>query len=231
MILSTTLPRASNRRRTNATRAQNSSQGVRALPRGEFFPRVKRSAPSHPHSPAGSGPPWPPRKAPALVVPPPSQPPTPGRAGGLTFVAGGPGLVAVVAGDTEDPLLDGGEPHGSAGEVLHGARPLQVFFDGLVHHQVLQLPQLRADVGQPPGADIGGAPHTAGGRERGVSGDGGVLGVGGVGGVGSAAAGAAALRRPEAKLAAGPPPAAPGATNFPRRPPPERPPGAGDAAG
>lgn len=42
-----------------------------------------------------------------------------GGGGGLTFVARCPGLVAVVAGDAQDPLLDGREPHGPAGEVLH----------------------------------------------------------------------------------------------------------------
>lgn len=76
------------------------------------------------------------------------------RARGLTFVAGCPGLVAVVAGDAQDPLLDGREPRGPAGEVLHRARPFQVLLDGLVHHQVLELTELRADVGQSPRADV-----------------------------------------------------------------------------
>lgn len=119
-----------------------------------FAPAVKGSAPRT-HIPAPT---------PPVLATPHARP-----CRGLTFVAGGPGLVAVVAGDAEDALLDGGEPHGRAGEVFHGAGPLQVLFNGLVHHQVLELPQLRADVGQPPGADIGGAPHAAAGRERGVS--------------------------------------------------------------
>lgn len=72
----------------------------------------------------------------------------------LTFVARRPGLVTVVAGDTQDPLLDGREPRGPAGEVLHRARPFQVLFDRFVHHQVLELPELGTDVGQSPGADI-----------------------------------------------------------------------------
>lgn len=165
---------ASNCLRNNATGAQNPLQRVEALPRGEFFPRVKRPTPrAHNYQPlwaAGTAPPPPqsPGTCPLLAAPHAQL------CRRLTFVAGGPGLVAVVAGDTEDPLLDRGEPHGSAGEVLHRAGPLQVLFDGLIHHQVLQLPQLRADVGEPPGADIGRAPHAAGGRERGVS-DGGPL--------------------------------------------------------
>ena len=73
---------------------------------------------------------------------------------GLTFVARRPGLVAVVAGDAQDPLLDGREPHGPAGEVLHRARPFQILLNRLVHHQVFELPELGADVGQSPGADV-----------------------------------------------------------------------------
>lgn len=73
---------------------------------------------------------------------------------GLTFVARRPGLVAVVAGDAQDPLLDGREPRGPASEVLHRARPFQVLLDRLVHHQVLELPELGTDVRQSPGTDV-----------------------------------------------------------------------------
>ena len=38
----------------------------------------------------------------------------------MTFVARRPGLVAVVAGDAQDPLLDGREPHGPAGALMLG---------------------------------------------------------------------------------------------------------------
>lgn len=64
-----------------------------------------------------------------------------GREGGgcLTFVARRPGLVAVVAGDAQNPL-DGREPHGPAGEVLHRARPFQILLNRLVHHQVFEPP-------------------------------------------------------------------------------------------
>lgn len=74
--------------------------------------------------------------------------------GGLTFVARRPGLVAIVACDAQDPFLNGRESHWPASEVLHGARPFQILLDGLVHHQELKLPELRADVGQSPRADV-----------------------------------------------------------------------------
>lgn len=73
---------------------------------------------------------------------------------GLTFVARCPGLVAIVAGDSQDPLLDGREPHGPARKVLHRARPFQILLNRLVHHQVFELPELGADVRQSPGADV-----------------------------------------------------------------------------
>lgn len=74
--------------------------------------------------------------------------------GSLTFVARRPGLVAIVACDAQDPFLDGRESHWPASEVLHGSRPFQILLDRLVHHQVLKLPELRADVGQSPRADV-----------------------------------------------------------------------------
>lgn len=74
--------------------------------------------------------------------------------GGLTFVAGCPGLVAIVACDAQDALLDGCESHRSTGEVLHRAGPFQILLDSLVYDQVLELPELRADVGQSPRADV-----------------------------------------------------------------------------
>lgn len=78
-----------------------------------------------------------------------------GRAECLTFVARRPGLVAVVAGDAQNSVLNGSEPRRPAGEVLHRARPFQILFNRLVHHQVLELPELGADVRQSPGTHIG----------------------------------------------------------------------------
>ena len=79
----------------------------------------------------------------------------------LTLVTRTPRLVSIVAGDAQNPLL-----YGRAVDVLHGAGGLQVLLDGLVHHQVLELSELRADVGKPSGAHVGRLAHPARKREK-----------------------------------------------------------------
>lgn len=82
----------------------------------------------------------------------------------LTVVAGTPGLVSIIACDSQYPLL-----YGRAVDVLHRAGGLEVLFDGLVHHQVFELSELRADVRKPSGAHVGRLAHPAGEeRTRGV---------------------------------------------------------------
>lgn len=68
-----------------------------------------------------------------------------GRKKALTFIAGSPRLVAVVACNPQDPFLDGCESYGSTGEVFHGP-PFHILLDRLIHHQIFELPELRADV-------------------------------------------------------------------------------------
>lgn len=80
---------------------------------------------------------------------------------GLTLVARAPGLVSIIAGDPEYSLL-----YGRAVDVLHRARSLEILFDGLVHHQVLELSELGADVRKPSGAHVGRLAHPAGKREQ-----------------------------------------------------------------
>lgn len=93
-----------------------------------------------------------------VFSPLPLHPPTQSsQACKLTGVAGTPGLVTIIASDPQDPLLDG-----RAVDVLHWARGLEVLLDGLVHHQVLELSELRADVRKPSGAHVGRLAHPAG---------------------------------------------------------------------
>ncbi len=75
----------------------------------------------------------------------------------LTLINGIPRLVAIIARDSQDPLLDG-----RAVDVLNWSRWLQVLFNRFVHHQVLQLAECGADVGQPSGTHLGGSTHSAG---------------------------------------------------------------------
>lgn len=82
----------------------------------------------------------------------------------LTLVARTPGLISIVTGDPQYSLL-----YGRAVDVLNWAGGLEVLFDGLVHHQVLELSELRADVRKPSGAHVGRLVHPAGKREQGVA--------------------------------------------------------------
>lgn len=82
----------------------------------------------------------------------------------LTIVACTPGLISIIAGDSQYPLL-----YGRAVDVLDWAGGLEVLFDGLVHHQVLELSELGADVRKPSGAHVGRLAHPAGKREQGVA--------------------------------------------------------------
>lgn len=82
----------------------------------------------------------------------------------LTIVACTPRLVSIIAGDSQYSLL-----YGRAVDVLHRAGRLEVLFDGLVHHQVLELSELGADVRKPSGAHVGRLAHPAGKREQGVA--------------------------------------------------------------
>lgn len=75
----------------------------------------------------------------------------------LTLINRIPRLVAIIARDSQDPLLDG-----RAVDVLNWSRWLQVLFNRFVHHQVLELAELGADVGQPSGTHLGGFTHSAG---------------------------------------------------------------------
>lgn len=72
-------------------------------------------------------------------------------------------MISIIAGDPQYSLFYGG-----AVDVLNGAGGLEVLFDGLVHHQVLELSELRADVRKPSGAHVGRLVHPAGRREQGV---------------------------------------------------------------
>ena len=91
----------------------------------------------------------------------------------LTLVARTPGLVSIIPGDPQYPLL-----YGRAVDVLDWAGGLEVLLDGLVHHQVLELSELRADVRKPSGAHVGRLAHPAvrrGNKRRGGEGCGGWL--------------------------------------------------------
>lgn len=87
------------------------------------------------------------------------------RVNWLTFVACTPRLISIIAGDSQYSLL-----YGCAVDVLNWAGGLEVLFDGLVHHQVLELPELRADIRKPSGAHVGRLAHPAGKREQGFGG-------------------------------------------------------------
>ncbi len=79
----------------------------------------------------------------------------------LTSIARTPGLISIIAGDSQYSLL-----YGRAVDVLNWAGGLEILFDGLVHHQVLELSELRADVRKPSGAHVGRLAHPAGKREQ-----------------------------------------------------------------
>lgn len=82
----------------------------------------------------------------------------------LTLVARTPRLISIIAGDPQYSLF-----YGRAVDVFNWAGRLEVLFDGLVHHQVLELSELRADVRKPSGAHVGRLAHPAGKREQGVA--------------------------------------------------------------
>lgn len=79
----------------------------------------------------------------------------------LTLVARTPRLISIVAGDPQYALL-----YGCAVDVLHWARRFKVFLNCLVHHQVLELSELRANVRKPSGAHVGRFAHPAEKREQ-----------------------------------------------------------------
>ena len=67
----------------------------------------------------------------------------------LTIVDCVPRLVSIIAGDSQYSLL-----YRCTVDVFDRPGGLQVLLDGLVHHQVLELSELGADVRQPSGAHV-----------------------------------------------------------------------------